>query len=856
MGGVGKTELAFQYTNGRYQQEYDEILWFDCRDRDLAGEILQFFQFKLKYQIPEELRGQLLSKQVGWCWDKYKKSKLYTLIIVDDVSDVKQLREVFPEDLQFPIVITTRQQHLDTNRIKDLPLDVLSPDKEPEKALELLQLLLGQSDRRVEREPEVAAALFECLGYLPLGIILVGGYLAADPDLSLAVMERQLQAEKLANPALEGLDPAQRGVRAAFALTWVRLTPHAQKLGKLLSLFAPKQIAWDLVVRVTTESETGEGEKQLVWLEEEINEAKKQLYQRHIIQLAEGKQVNYQVHSLVRWFLQEQLRESAEIHSVLATIFINVMVALAQSIPETPTSENIRDVRDDVIHLEELAQSLFTETQQENKSRTIYLDFVPDEQVFWIFTGVGRFYQGQGLYKLAEPWREKSVQVCKFFFTGDHPDVANSLDNLALLYNNQGRYGEAETISLQALRMNQRLFKGDHPDVAISLNNLGLLYNNQGRYGEAETFYLQALRMNQRLFKGDHLAVAKNLDNLAVLYKDQGRYPEAETFSLQALQMIQHLYEGDHPDVAISLHNLAALYYDQGRYPEAEPLYLQVLQMYQRLYEGDHPNVAKSLNNLGLLYYNQGRYPEAEPLYLQALQMYQRLYEGNHLDVADSLNNLAALYYNQERYPEAEPLYLQALQMIQCLYEGDHPYVASSLSNLAVIYYTQGRYSEAEPLYLQALQMRKRLYEGDHLDVADSLNNLALLYDNQGRYPEAEPLYLQALEMRQRLYEGDHPDIAMSWNNLALLFSNQGRYSQAEPLYLQALEMNQRILGLDHPSTITVQDNLKLLRRQLTTFALWKRRLGRFLGILLGIVILPFYLLWLLVKQVWNFVFR
>ncbi len=78
-------------------------------------------------------------------------------------------------------------------------------------------------------------------------------------------MEHKLQAEKLANPALESLDSAQRGVRAAFALTWAKLTPQAQQLGKLLSLFAPKQIAWDLVVFVATESLTNnqEEEKQL-----------------------------------------------------------------------------------------------------------------------------------------------------------------------------------------------------------------------------------------------------------------------------------------------------------------------------------------------------------------------------------------------------------------------------------------------------------------------------------------------------------------------------------------------------------------------------------------------------------------
>ncbi|MFM6265001.1 MAG: tetratricopeptide repeat protein, partial [Dolichospermum sp.] len=80
-------------------------------------------------------------------------------------------------------------------------------------------------------------------------------------------------------------------------------------------------------------------------------------------------------------------------------------------------------------------------------------------------------------------------------FTGDHPDVAQSLNNLAFLYNSQGKYTEAEPLYIQALEMRQRLFTGDHPDVATSLNNLAGLYNSQGKYTAAEPLYIQALEM-------------------------------------------------------------------------------------------------------------------------------------------------------------------------------------------------------------------------------------------------------------------------------------------------------------------------------------------------------------------------
>jgi tetratricopeptide (TPR) repeat protein len=54
------------------------------------------------------------------------------------------------------------------------------------------------------------------------------------------------------------------------------------------------------------------------------------------------------------------------------------------------------------------------------------------------------------------------------------------LNNLAGLYKSQGRYSDAEPLYSDALAMRKRLFAGDHPDVATSLNNLALLYYSQG----------------------------------------------------------------------------------------------------------------------------------------------------------------------------------------------------------------------------------------------------------------------------------------------------------------------------------------------------------------------------------------
>ena len=61
----------------------------------------------------------------------------------------------------------------------------------------------------------------------------------------------------------------------------------------------------------------------------------------------------------------------------------------------------------------------------------------------------------------------------------DHPDVANSLNNLAVLYRDLGRYEAAEPLFKRALAIDEKALGPDHPDVAVSLNHLAGLYHAQ-----------------------------------------------------------------------------------------------------------------------------------------------------------------------------------------------------------------------------------------------------------------------------------------------------------------------------------------------------------------------------------------
>ena len=59
-----------------------------------------------------------------------------------------------------------------------------------------------------------------------------------------------------------------------------------------------------------------------------------------------------------------------------------------------------------------------------------------------------------------------------------------------------GNYGRAVVVAKKALEVAEENVGPYHPDVAASLNNLALLYDDQGYYAQAEPLYNRSLKPN------------------------------------------------------------------------------------------------------------------------------------------------------------------------------------------------------------------------------------------------------------------------------------------------------------------------------------------------------------------------
>jgi tetratricopeptide (TPR) repeat protein len=529
MGGIGKTELAVQYVLDNKNKYPGGICWLECRTEDLGIQIVNYARSLLGLNIPEGLE---LPEQVGYCWQNWREET--ALLIYDDVVDYEEIRDYLPprNDTRFKVLLTSRQRLLDPS--KRIELEVL----DEEAALKLLRALVR--DGRIEAQLEQSKALCEWLGYLPLGLELVGRYLEKNPSVDIVKVQKRLEKSKLEAPAFdipEGADiTGKRNLAAAFQLSWEdeKLTKEARELGCRLSLFATAPINWSLVeacylgeqvwsleslekMKADPDKEAYQDYLEQVLISskdqgeeiEDIEEVEEKL-ENWLSEMDEGKQTletlrvqlsdrsllqeitqdDYRLHPLIREFLQTKQGVTENIDDCKRDI-CRVMVAIAQQIPSTVTLEVIQSTTSYIPHLREVGENL--------------MEWVEDEDLIRPFVGLGRIYEGQSQFTEAEKWLKQSVKVMRDRLGERHPSVATSYNNLAGLYESMGRYEEALPLYQQALEISLEQLGERHPSVATSYNNLAALYRAMGRYEEAIAYYQHAINIAQGTLGKNHL---------------------------------------------------------------------------------------------------------------------------------------------------------------------------------------------------------------------------------------------------------------------------------------------------------------------------------------------------------------
>ncbi|WP_327280888.1 MULTISPECIES: tetratricopeptide repeat protein [unclassified Streptomyces] len=579
MAGVGKTTLAVHAGHRLADHFPDGQLFVDLQAHTAGQEPLDVgaaLEILLgQIGVPAaQVPASAADRAALW---RSELSGRRVVAVLDNALGADQVRQLLPGASRTLVLVTSRRRLTDLDGAHALSVEVLPATD----SVELFTAIVGE---RAAAEPLAVLDVLQLCGFLPLAVRIAAARLHHRPRWTVEYLAARLRDQRR---RLSELATSERGVAAAFTLSYQQLTADQQRMFRLLGLQPGRDIGAEAAAALA-----GLPSEEAETLLEDLLDA-------HV--LAQHQPGRYTFHDL--------LREHA----------------LATAATQEPS-----DVQRDAVgrlfhHYLHTASTAVDHLYPEGKSRRPRIPAPTTEPSFLLDEAEAiAWLDGE---------RANLMAVARH--TADHDWLPYPSQLAATLHRYLlGHAHQADALDLHGLALRTSRRSGDTAAEARTLLDLGEVhYWWHGAYEQAAECYLRALNLSRDV--GDQGAAARALQNLGTLHSRRREYDRAHDHCRQSLALFREL--GDRAGEARSLTELGIIHERRGRFEDAHDHHRQALQLHRE--NGSRIGEIVVLNNIGLLYQRQGHYDEARHRHHDALQLSRSFdFPG---DEAESLNALA-----------------------------------------------------------------------------------------------------------------------------------------------------------------------------------------------------------------------
>jgi CHAT domain-containing protein/Tfp pilus assembly protein PilF len=218
---------------------------------------------------------------------------------------------------------------------------------------------------------------------------------------------------------------------------------------------------------------------------------------------------------------------------------------------------------------------------------------------------LGLVYNSTGKYAQAEEQMQRALTLRQGILPADHELVAASYTDLGLVFS-QRDGDKALDFYEKALAIYQRLHGKEHPKIAFTNINTAIVYRDLELYGDAINNFESALKIWEKIYPKPDAKKAFVLFNLGNTYLKMKDQKAARGYFERALTMYRSSYGAKHPDIAGILNALGNLEISSGKFNEGLAMFQQALQAnvtdFASNNESDNPTLHNFYNGNVLLY--------------------------------------------------------------------------------------------------------------------------------------------------------------------------------------------------------------------------------------------------------------
>ncbi|MEE9129188.1 MAG: tetratricopeptide repeat protein [Phycisphaerales bacterium] len=653
MGGVGKTEVAFEYA-WRRLDEYPGGVFGVSGDRDLL--MPQLADLAVHLGLDEQDRPELTAQMV--------KQRLETppdsLLIVDNLDERDRLTTVAWRDWlpggACRRIITTRQSHI-PGLSEMMPIERLTR----EQGIKLLAH--HRPDAADQANDEAVGDVVDFFDGLAVGVNVVGVYMAINTTASWQKLKTNLEEGGFA--AINAIEAAAGGelnydkrVEAIFKETMSQLPEPEQRALQYAALMPPDVVVrgwlWDLLEKdndVQVPPSPGYDRPAEAVVESLIKRTllhpvgdDAQLTSLHRL-LREHINDRLAADKGRRELLVDQIRALAEGRAKYSHGAVTDKAIRWELSPLLALSERLRElgrIRDAASVANWVATPMRTLGRfEENRvSLARFLDSsgdvvqgIPPDDAGVLHSNLAATLKDLGDLQGAREQMERGIEIDEKHFEADHPQLAVRYSNLAMILKDLGDLKGARTQMHRAIVIDQKHLEADHPTLAISYSNLALILKNLGDLQGARKQMERAIAIDQKDLEADHPELANRYSNLATILHGLSDLKGARKQMERAIKIWEKHFEAGHPNLATGYSNLAMILKNLGDLKGARKQMERAIAIDEKHFEADHPSLATRYNNLAHIEAKDGNKEEACRLWRTAYAIWTKHFDDDHPNV-------------------------------------------------------------------------------------------------------------------------------------------------------------------------------------------------------------------------------
>ncbi len=506
LGGVGKTQLALEYTY-RHIDDYEVIWW--VRSEEPA--ILANDYIELADRIGLE-KGSGKTEELIDAVRQWFENNTGWLLIFDNAQNPRDLTRYLPKIGSGHVIVTSRNPNWES-LAKSLEVLVF---ERPES----VKFLLRRTDQRDEKAAE---ALAEALGDLPLALEQAGAYVK-ETGISFEDYLKRFQEER--NEILRYGKPDT--YPETIATTWEisvkaasKETPESLDLLNLCAYLSPDLIHRPMLVKGS--EHLPDPLASTVKNDVKMDKALASLRRYSLIDFSGD---GFFIHRMVQAATQDRMGEEDRKKWAEAAVRL-IDDAFPKDHLDNPQSWASCSLL--------LPHALAAAGHSEGLG-------VGLEATGRLLNEVGLYLKTRGEFDEAKTALQRALKIDEKVYGPDHPNVAIDVNNLGSVLKDLGELQEARKCFERALKIDEKVYGPDHPIVAIDVNNLGMVLQDLGELQEARKCFERALKIDEKVYGPDHPDVAIDVNNLGSVLQDLGELQEARKCFERALKIDEKVY--------------------------------------------------------------------------------------------------------------------------------------------------------------------------------------------------------------------------------------------------------------------------------------------------------------------------